>query len=159
MTVKSIIAILVAGLFLVLSLSSLAIAVPVGGAGKEMNGPIDAAAKTTIRLIKVQYYDSGGKPHPVSLTDIGATYHVGGSKDVIIIATGYFEGPGGKGLVEIYDKNTGQNYASKLIPSGRQVSVITPAALFISTGTVQIGVLVEGPDGVAQKSTEFYIAP
>ncbi len=146
--------ILVLGLRVVAGLSALAIAVPLGGTGKLSEGQIDAAGSVA-RIVKVQYYDSGGRPHHV---DYGATYTVGVGDDVIIVATGYYSGTNGKGLIEIYDTSTGQNYASKLMPSGQKVTVALPAALFVGLGqTYTIGVLVEGPDKSPQEITTFSI--
>ncbi len=149
--------ILVLGLLVVAGLSALAIAVPSGGTGKLSEGQIDAAG-SVVTIVKVQYYDSGGRPHQVDLSNFGATYTVGAGDDVIIVATGYYSGSNGKGLIEIYDPSTGQNYASKLIPSGQKVTLALPAALFVGMGeTYTIGVIVEGPDNIPQKFARFSI--
>ncbi len=70
----------------------------------------------------------------------GSTYY----DDVIIKATASFSYESkGVGIVEIYDCDTNENYASKLIPNGKTVTVTTPQALYV-TKTKNIGVLVAG---------------
>ncbi len=146
---------LVLGLALVAGIASLAVAVPLSPEIKSSaSGSIVPEAKMTTKMIKIVYYDTGGVAHPVTLSDTPPgptypmqTYTYDGSTyydDVIIKATASFSyGAKGVGIVEIYDCDTNESYASKLIPNGKTVTVTTPQALYV-TETRNIGVLVSG---------------
>lgn len=144
---KTVIVLGAIGLVLALGISSLAAAVPVEKAGRAGTG-MTAPDGTVVRIDKVVYYNIGGMPHPVTLsqTSPGPVYTVNG--DTIIAATGYFKGPGGKGMVEVYNTNTIQNYVSKLIPSDKTVTATTPAAIWANSGTtIPLYALVVSPGG------------
>ncbi len=169
MVQKRTVVLLVLGFALVAGIASLAVAVPLSTDGTGgASGSIVPEAKMTTKMIKIVYYDTGGVAHPVTLSDtppgptyVMTTYPYGGSTyydDVIIKATASFSyESNGVGFVEIYDYDTQENYATKLIPNGKTVTVTTPDAIYVNE-TKNIGVLVSGEHWNELKQYYFRLA-
>jgi hypothetical protein len=149
-------ALMAAGFILILIVSSFAVT-----AAQDRNvktgGSAGQVSTDTVRMVGVCYYDNGGTPHQIELSEVdpGPAYEVWG--DIVVKATGYWSGSGGMGLVEIYNPLTNENYATKLIPKGKTVSAVTPAAIFVNTGdSYELAALVRGADpGIPPKVYYF----
>jgi hypothetical protein len=145
-------AVLAIGIIVVLSVSSFAVAQP----QTAKFGVSPAITPDAAKLISVCYYDNGGTPHAIEKnTTAPGTGYPAASKDILIKATGSWKGSGGMGYVEIYNTDTLQNYVTKLVPNGKTVSAMTPAALWID-GRNNLSAFVVSPGGTAGEYTYFY---
>lgn len=145
-------AVLAAGLILLLVVSSFAVAAKGTGSG--------TVSTDTTRMVKIVYYDTGGKPHTIELnqTSPGPLYQVPDESDVVVQATGFFKGSGGFGLVEIWDEDGWDNFVTKFIPSGKTVTATMPYALYIVSGEhYNLAACVSGPDWNGSKTYYFQI--
>lgn len=154
-------AVMAAGFILILIVSTFAVT-----AAQDRNIKTEGSAgqvpTDAVRMVGMCFYENGGKPHQIEMSEIapGPSYEVWG--DIVVKATGYWSGSGGMGLVEIFNPLTAENYATRLIPKGKTVTVVIPAAVFVDIGdTYEMAALVRGADpGVMPKVYYFqFVGP
>lgn len=152
---KGVFILLIAGCVLAAGITSVAVAV---SSGKEAgSGASPGVTTDALSVTSISYYDRGGVEHPITLSQTypGPSYAVAPT-DVIIKAKASFSGSGGYGFVMIYDCDTSINWASKLIPSGKTVTVQTPIAMYVSSSIDRkMCVCVMGPGGSPDKYYYF----
>ena len=106
------------------------------------------------KMAHVYYYDWGGTPHEI--VD-GGVYHVGDGANVILTGRAYYSGQE-KGYATFFDYANWKCIGSKLLPSGKWVTVTTPVAIKVET-SIQYEFGVYGPDRANMKYMQFTIAP